>query len=268
MLNNSSNKLLKFTIATVTFNAEAFIDRTIKSVEEQDYPYVEHLIVDGASKDATCDKVMAYKKRNTLLEARHNVSFLSEPDEGLYDAMNKALKRMTGHYILFLNAGDQFSSSSVLSQLAQQIHTFNSDNWPAVVYGHTDIVDDDGIFIAHRRLSPPEKLNWKKFKYGMLVCHQAFMVRGDIAKLHPYDLKYKYSSDYDWCIRIMKYAKSKKSVLWNAHLIIANFLQGGLTTKQHKKSLFERFSIMCNYYGFITTFLLHFWFLIRSQIKK
>ena len=99
---------LKITVATVTYNAAELIDHTIKSVEEQDYPHVEHLIIDGNSQDATLEFVHHYQERNSVATVQHEVNCLSEPDHGLYDAMNKAIDMATGNYIVFLNAGDTF----------------------------------------------------------------------------------------------------------------------------------------------------------------
>ena len=89
-----------------------------------------------------------------------------------------------------------------------------------------------------RRLSAPEKLDWKSFKQGMLVCHQAFFARHTLVE--PYDLSYRYSADFDWCIRIMK----KAYTLHNTHLTIIDYLDEGMTTQNRKASLKERFRIM------------------------
>ena len=162
---SSTTEPLKFTIATVTFNATTLIERTIKSVEEQDYPHVEHLIVDGNSRDNTLEHIHHYQERNSIAAVPHEITCISEPDHGLYDAMNKALKMATGDYILFLNAGDKLHTPTLLSDLAAQL----GDTRPAVIFGHTDLVDADENYIGPRRLSPPERLTWKSFKHGMLV---------------------------------------------------------------------------------------------------
>ena len=84
-----------------------------------------------------------------------------------------------------------------------------------------------------RRLSTPAHLNWKSFKQGMLVCHQAFFVNRELAINHLYDLQYRFSADFDWCIRIMKKAKC----LHNTRLTLIDYLNEGMTTKNHKASL-------------------------------
>jgi hypothetical protein len=102
----------------------------------------------------------------------------------------------------------------------------------------------------------------------MLVCHQAFYVRLDIAREFPYNLKYRHSADVDWCIRIMKEAERRGLALVNAHVIVANFEEGGDTTQHHRDSLMERFNVMAEHYGYIQTILLHGWFVVRAVFKR
>lgn len=266
--------MIKFTIATVCYNAGELLQRTIKSIEEQDYPAIEHLIIDGNSQDETLAHIHHYQERNSRSSIQHEIVCRSEPDEGLYDAMNKALDMATGDYILFLNAGDKLHTATLLSDIAAQLGNHDEtakihQHLPAVLYGHTDLVDNDGHFLRHRRLAPPERLTWRDFKSGMLVCHQAFFARTDIARQFPYDYEtYKFSADFDWCIRIMKEAGHTNTHLHNTHLIVADYLSEGLTTKNHKASLLERYDIMCRHYGKCTAMLQHAWFLVRVLIKK
>ena len=137
-----------------------------------------------------------------------------------------------------------------------------------MVYGNTDIVDDEGHFIRHRRLAPPERLTWRSFRSGMLVCHQAFFARTDFARQFHYDLRYRFSADFDWCIRIMHNAKRRKTPLCNAHVIVADYLNEGTTTRNHKASLRERFTIMRRHYGIVVTLWMHAWFTLRNFILK
>jgi len=257
---------LKITVATVCYNAATLIKRTIASVEEQTYPHVEHLIVDGNSKDETLSHVHHYQERNSLAAVPHEIVCLSEPDNGLYDAMNKAIRMATGHYILFLNAGDRFHSPETLAHVAQA--TECQLVRPAVVYGETDLVDEKGNFLRPRRLSPPEKLEWTSFKEGMLVCHQAFFARTDLARKHPYNLKYRFSADFDWCIRLMHEATREQLPFTNLHEVVADYLNEGMTTRHHKASLLERFQIMAHHYGLFTALTEHAHFVLRSFTKK
>lgn len=242
----------KFSIITVTYNAKATLERTILSVISQTYSNVEYIVVDGASTDGTLEIINKYRE--------HFSTCISEPDNGLYDAMNKGLKKATGDYVYFLNAGDKLHEDDTLQKMAHSIR--EQEEMPDVLYGETDIVDSQGHFVRKRRLSAPESLTWQSFKYGMLVCHQSFFAKRSLAE--PYDLSYRYSSDFDWCIRVMK----KSDKLFNTHLTITDYLEEGLTTRNHKASLCERFRIMAKHYGWISTSLMHAWFVVRALIKK
>ena len=145
--------MVVFSIITCTYNAESVLQRTLDSVLEQTYSHVEHIIVDGASTDATLDMVEAYKQKSDAEDWCHEVRVKSEPDRGLYDAMNKGIQRATGQYVLFLNAGDTFPSADTLELVAESVG--EGEEPPAVLYGDTDVVDDEGRFLRHRRLSPP-----------------------------------------------------------------------------------------------------------------
>lgn len=258
--------MVVFSIITCTYNAESVLQRTLDSVLEQTYSHVEHIIVDGASTDATLDMVEAYKQKSDAEDWCHEVRVKSEPDRGLYDAMNKGIQRATGQYVLFLNAGDTFPSADTLELVAESVG--EGEEPPAVLYGDTDVVDNDGHFLRHRRLSPPRRLTWRSFMKGMLVCHQAFYARTDLAKATPYDLHYRFSADVDWCIRIMRLARRRRLPMRNVGAVVVNFLDGGMTTTNHRASLKERFHVMAHHYGFVPTVIMHAWFVVRSLFKK
>ena len=241
-----------FSVITVTYNAEKVLEETIQSVISQTYRNVEYIIVDGASKDNTLKIIEKYQGYISLM--------VSEPDKGLYDAMNKSIQMATGDYLCFLNAGDKLHENNTLQRIAE---TLNDKELPDVVYGETAIVDEEGNFLHMRRLSTPEHLTWKSFKQGMLVCHQSFLAKRELALKHPYDLQYRFSADFDWCIRIMKEAKC----LHNTRLTLVNYLNEGMTTRNHKASLKERFRIMAKHYGWTSTILHHCWFVIRLFYK-
>ena len=242
----------KFSIITVTYNAENVLEDTIQSVITQTYRNVEYIIVDGKSTDKTMEIVNRYKD--------HIHTIVSEPDKGLYDAMNKGMALATGDYVCFLNAGDELHEDDTLQLMVHSLAGVNE--LPDVMYGETAIVDEEGHFLRMRRLSAPEQLTWKSFREGMLVCHQAFFARRD--RLVNYDLHYRFSADFDWCIRCMKQARS----FCNTHLTLSDFLDGGTSTTQRKASLRERYAIMCKYYGTFVTVLLHGWFAIRFYTAK
>lgn len=260
--------MIKFTLITVCYNAVKALECTLESVCMQTHPAIEHLIIDGASTDDTATTVEAYRQRYAELPKTRTLVFCSEPDNGIYDAMNKGLVKATGDYLLFLNAGDRLHASDTLERIAAQLQ---EDDLPkeqlAVLYGDTDLVDDTGRFLRHRRLSPPSHLRSRDFRNGMLVCHQAFLVRTDLAQCFPYQLRYRLSADYDWCIRIMREAERQGLELHNTQLIVADYLAEGMTTRHHKASLWERFHIMAEHYGLLTALTRHVWFVIRTIWK-
>ena len=254
------------TYVTVTYNAAAVLQRTLDSVLAQDYPDIVHLIIDGDSTDNTLELVNGYIERSNESGNGHRIQVMSEPDKGIYDAMNKGLRSLDGDYVCFLNAGDFLPASDTASRIAEQLKAQSSKfKAPAVIYGDTDIVDSEGRFLHHRRLSPPENLTWKSFRHGMLVCHQAFYARTDFAIATPYDQQYRYSADVDWCIRIMKAAAKENVPLLNLHMVVANYTEEGQTTLHHRESLWERFHIMTRHYGWISTIAMHLWFIVRSR---
>ena len=257
--------MIRITYVTITYNAAKVLQRTLDSVLAQDYPNIEHLIIDGASTDDTLKIVDDYIARSNAAENGHQIQVSSEPDKGIYDAMNKGLRSMTGDYVCYLNAGDFLPTTDTASRIAQQVEA--SGNTPAVLYGDTDIVDGEGQFLHHRRLAPPENLTWKSFRQGMLVCHQAFYARTDFAIATPYDMQYRYSADVDWCIRVMKAAANENVPMLNLHMVVANYTQEGQTTLHHRESLLERYRVMEHHYGRVQTFLLHCWFAVRSLLK-
>ena len=202
--------------------------RTLDSVLSQSWTQIEHIIIDGASKDNTLAMAQAYSRKNQEEETEHEVVIVSEPDRGLYDAMNKGLARATGDYIVYLNAGDVFPSAHTLEQISIDVNNRSDGKLPAVLYGDTNIVDDEGRLLHPRRLAPPENLTWRSFRHGMLVCHQAFYARTDLAQAEPYDLRYRFSADVDWCIRIMKRAEREHLALLRLPQVVVNLAHRAL----------------------------------------
>lgn len=262
--------MIKFSIITITYNAENVLRKTVDSVMAQSYRHIEHIIIDGASTDGTLQIAQDYMQRSYAASNGHDIRILSEPDNGLYDAMNKGLDQAKGDYIVFLNAGDFFPDCETIETVIKggELETTPSGKWPAVLYGNTDIVDGEGNFLHHRRLSPPKNLTWRSFRHGMLVCHQAFYARLDIARGIHYDCRYRYSADVDWCIRVMKEAARRRLPLKNVGATIVNYTKEGQSTLHHKESLHERYEVMCDHYGKLSTMLMHGWFAIRAIVKR
>ena len=239
-----------FSIITVTWNAADVIAPTIQSVQRQTSSDYEMLIIDGASTDDT----LAIVRQASIASLR----VFSEPDNGLYDAMNKGIARARGRYLLFLNAGDKFADDTVLARLAM----LTADN-PGVIYGQTQLVDAEGQVVGKRHLTAPKKLTANSFLNGMVVCHQAFAARRDLVP--DYDLQYKLSADYDWCIRVLK--KSPANAYAGKEPIIS-YLADGMTTRHHRASLMERYRIMCRHYGTAKATLRHLGFIPRYLRRR
>ncbi len=230
-------------IITVVFNGEKHIGRTIESVLGQSYKELEYIIIDGKSTDRTLELIRGYK-------GIHKV--VSEPDKGLYDAMNKGLEAASSDYVWFLNSGDQIFSKDTVETLVVGL-----TGTPDIIYGGTMIIDEAQNEVGDRRLKPPVQLTWKSFRQGMVVCHQSILVKRAGAPL--YNLDYRLSADIDWAIRAAKEATQ----IHNSNLVLSRFMEGGLTDHNIKAGLKERFKIMRHFYGLIPTILRHFVFGIR-----
>lgn len=241
----------KISIITVTYNAEDYIAATMKSVAEQGFTDYEHLIIDGASTDRTLE--IASKK------ATDKVSIHSQKDTGIYHGMNRGLKYARGEYFLFLNAGDKFASKDTLAKYAEAI-----DEGYEIIYGDTVIIDFEGKELRPRHLKAPKVLTVDSFSDGMLICHQAFMVKSGIAE--KYSKEYKYSADYDWCIRCIKKTTPQKCI--NLEHVTIHYLDDGATEKHKVESLKERFKIMVRHYGFFKTLYKHLSFLPRAAKRR
>lgn len=234
----------KVSIITVTFNAEKVLERTLKSIQKLEYKNIESIIVDGTSTDGTMKIVEQYSDVVT--------KWISEKDNGLYDAMNKGLSLATGDYVWFLNAGDIICKKDTLDYFFSK-ESFMRD----IYYGETMIVDENGKSIGDRRLKTKKNLTWKDFRMGMLVCHQSVLVKREIAP--KYNLNYKIAADYEWVLESFKRAKY---ILGTKYKIIG-YLEGGISRKNILKANKERFLIMKKYYGLVQTLWFNFLMLFR-----
>jgi len=224
-------------VITVVYNNVRDIERTIKSVIGQTYPHIEYILVDGHSTDGTVDVIKRYADRIAY--------WVSEPDNGIYDAMNKGLDRATGTYVLFMNSGDEIYAPDTVEQV------FASAPDADIYYGETEMFDENWESLGLRRHAIPEQFNWRSFRFGMNISHQAIYIRRTIAG--RYDTRYRLSSDIDWVIQAAK--KANKIV--NTQRLIAKYLVGGMSKKHHWQSLKERFRIFTKYYGLLPNILNH-----------
>lgn len=224
-------------IITVVYNNARDIRRTIRSVVEQTFSDIEYIVIDGGSTDGTLDIIREYED----LIAK----WISEADDGIYDAMNKGLELATGDYVLFMNSGDEIYAQDTVSLL------FASSPDADIYYGETEMYDENWQSIGLRRHRAPEKFTWKSFRFGMSVSHQAIYIRRSLVS--PFDLRYALSSDIDWVIQAAK--KAEKIV--NTRMLVAKYLVGGMSKKRHRQSLKERFAIFSKHYGLIPNLLNH-----------
>lgn len=227
----------KLSVITVVYNNVQDIERTMLSVLNQTYANLEYIIIDGASNDGTIDRIRQYENRLA--------KFISEQDHGIYEAMNKGLALATGDYVLFMNSGDEIYEPETVAKV------FASAPSGDIYYGETEMYDANWQSLGRRRHQAPEHFNWKGFRYGMSVSHQAIYIKRSLAT--PFDLKYKYSSDIDW---IIKAAKNASNII-NTHLYVAKYLVGGLSKKKHLESLRERYAILSHYYGPVQNVINH-----------
>ena len=224
-------------VITIVYNNVRDIERTMLSVLNQTYDAIEYIVVDGASNDGTLEVIKRYEDRMAKL--------ISEKDKGIYDAMNKGLALATGDYVIFMNSGDEFYANDTVAKV------FATAPDAEIYYGETEMVNDERESLGQRRHTVPDKFNWRSFKYGMSVSHQAIYIKRVLTE--PYDMRYQLSADIDWIIRAAK--KAKKIVKVEGY--VAKYLVGGMSKAKHKQSLLERFDIMKRHYGLIPTLLNH-----------
>ncbi|MDD4646035.1 MAG: glycosyltransferase family 2 protein [Bacteroidales bacterium] len=252
-------------IITVVYNGLSLIEKTIQSVIGQRYPNIEYIVIDGHSTDGTPEVIKVYEEQISY--------WISEPDQGIYDAMNKGLAAATGDFVWFMNAGDLIYSDDTLEKV------FLGSRGGLIYYGDTMVVDSGYREVGLRRLRPPETLTWKSFRKGMLVCHQAILVSREIAE--PFDPQYRHSADFDWVLKALKRAegegrraegRERREVIINTHLILCAFLDGGHSKQNIRISLKERFHSMSRHYGFIPTAIRHIpiamrfgWYFLRNK---
>jgi len=227
----------KLSIITIVFNNVKDIERTIHSVIRQTYSNIEYIIIDGGSTDGTIDVIKKYDQEIS--------KWISEPDNGIYNAMNKGLAISTGDYVLFMNSGDEIYDITTVENI------FSTTPYADIYYGETEMYNEKWESLGRRRHQVPDKFTWRSFKYGMNISHQAIYIKKALTE--PYDEYYKLSADIDWIIKAARKAK----IIVNTHQYVAKYLVGGMSKKHHQESLKERFQIFNEYYGFTANLFNH-----------
>lgn len=197
-----------FSIITVSYNNKEHINKTLKSLLMQTYDDYELIIVDAKSTDGSKEEFELWKQKFK------NYVFISEPDEGIYDAMNKGVKKSTGEYIYFLNLGDLFFNNDVLAKVAEYINLRRMDFY----YG--DIVWGQDI------KKQPSYLSFFYFLNEHMICHQSVFAKKVLLESLPFDLTFKVCADRDWMIRSLRAGASYKKM----NIIIACYNTDGLSS--------------------------------------
>lgn len=202
------------TIVTVCYNAAEAILPTVKSVLAQDYPHIEYIIIDGKSQDDTLELLKPFESKIDLV--------VSEPDEGVYDAMNKGIRLAKGEYINFMNAGDYFYEDNSLSKAFEKAPE-NAD----LIYGHYEV-----RYSTYSEVIPVQSLTtpWT----GMKFCHQSLLLRTSLAREVPFSGKY-ITSDFEQIYDLFQ----RGTVFFDTDTVIASFLHDGLNTKHKLRIRYE-----------------------------
>lgn len=214
----------KFTIVTVTYNVEEFLEKTIKSVINQDFKDIEYIIIDGKSTDKTVDIIKKYEKYLSY--------WVSEPDKNLYDAMNKGIEKANGEWIHFLNAGDTYANSKVISFVEDKIEK-DID----FIYGTTKMLREDGT-----------SCNWVPVDMSYILetmpCgHPSLFVRTGIMKKYKFNTFYQIGADFDFLHKL--YAGGYKYKYFNT--VFANFILGGASNAEPEITNVEGMYIAMQY---------------------
>lgn len=244
---------LKVSVITVCYNAEEFIENAINSVLNQTYINIEYIIIDGASKDSTVPIINKYKSKITF--------FLSEPDNGIYEAMNKGIKAATGDILYFLNSDDIFYDEYVIENVVKMFQT-NSDI--ELIYGPIiirDPITNESFIQAH------DYITKSYFIYGA-ICQQGIFYKASIfIKCGLFDDTYKIVGDYEWVLRAF-YKYNLKREYYRG--IIAIFRNGGVSDPNKLSDLHykERRKVMKDYFNIFSVLKFKFISLCKIILIK
>lgn len=248
---------MKISIITATYNSEAHIADCVKSVNSQTYDNIEHIIIDGASKDNTVKIIEETPNRVTKI--------VSEPDKGIYDAMNKGIRMATGDVIGILNSDDFFTSDDVIETVVDAFSNSDID----ALYGDVHFVDPDDLnkcvrYYSSAIFKPP------LFRFGFMPAHPSFYMKKECYEKHGlYALDYKIASDYDLLIRYLHKEKIRYKYLKKDFVTMRT---GGVSTENFKSRVTLNREIVkaCKKYGIKTNmFLLSLKYLYKVfELKK
>lgn len=238
---------MKISIITATYNSAATIRDTLESVLNQTYKDIEYWIIDGASADGTMDIVCGYEEA-----FGGRLHWISEPDKGIYDAMNKGIERATGDVVGILNSDDFFTSNDVLAVVAE---TFNNEKEIDAMYGDIHFVKPDNLKKCVRYYSSKMFRPWL-IRWGYMPAHPSFYCKkGIYDKYGLYSLDYKICSDFDMMVRLLyKYRIKTKYVSKD----FVTMRTGGISTSKfsHRMLITKEDAIACRRNGLYSNFLM------------
>ncbi len=235
-------------IVTVVYNAVNTLEKTIQSVFKQTYKNIELIIIDGGSTDGTIGIIEKYSSKISY--------WVSETDNGIYDAMNKGLINAKGDYITFLNSGDFYCNESVISELFKDFG--NSD----VIYG--DIYYDKLEQIPSLYLKAMDFTKENLLANGTaVVCHQAIFVKREIAPI--YDISYKFKAELNWYFDILENNKNLKYK--HKEIAVVNYIIGGFGYISYKQNLYEWCKLVIKRFGIYTFFKYKYPKILIRRIK-
>ncbi|MCF0197471.1 MAG: glycosyltransferase [Bacteroidaceae bacterium] len=235
---------MKISVITTTFNSGSTIADTMESVLAQTHQDIEYIIVDGVSRDNTMDVVERFIPR-----FGGRIKVLSEPDKGLYDAMNKGIAMATGDVVGILNSDDFYTSNDVLAEVARQIEGVDS------VFGDIHFVADNNLKKCVRYYSSKIFRPWI-LRFGIMPAHPSFYCRRDVYKrVGGYSLDYKIASDFDMMVRVFYQAKISYRYI---PMDFVTMRLGGLSTTStiNRLTLTVEDVKACRKYGMYTNFCL------------
>lgn len=211
---------MTISLITATYNSGKTVEDTLRSVLAQTYKEIDYWVVDGGSKDDTMDIVRKYEP---LFGGR--LHWISEPDRGIYDAMNKGISHSTGDVVGILNSDDHFTSNDVLERVAAEMQ---ADNTLDAVYGDIHFIKDGAPdHIVRYYSSKPFRPFWLRF--GFMPAHPSFYARREVFEKHGlYSLDYKIAADYDMMVRLFLKHRIKAKYM---PMDFVTMLMGGLSTK-------------------------------------
>lgn len=182
---------MKISIVTITYNSAKTLPDTLRSISEQTYPDIEHILIDGASTDETLSIIESYAA------SRDHVHYISEKDKGIYEAINKGIRRATGDVIGILNSDDVLANANVLATIAKVFTETDAD----VTYGDLTYFNEKGVV----RYWKSNAFQPRHLKYGWMPAHPTFYCKRSVYEaVGLYDESFRISSDYDFMLRVLK----------------------------------------------------------------